>query len=274
MKKYFKIGEISKMYHIGTDSLRYYEKIGILKPRRGENQYRLYRTEDIWRLNVIRELRELGFSMEQIGGYLKEHTTDKTRELLEDELCMIEEKQKQLRALKKNVEERVRVLAECQAKEMGEVWLRTLPDRRCHYIDEGYQKDEEMDVLIKRLLNRNPRTLYVIGSNRIGSVILAENAENGRCREYSGVFMIDEEGDTVIPGGDYLTLCYRGDCEQNNDFLPKLLRFAKEKDYRMTSDVYEILWVDIHVSGKVEEHITELQFRVEKKKADDRDRVI
>ena len=53
MGKYFKIGEISRMYHIGTDSLRYYEKIGILRPKRGENQYRLYRMEDIWRLNVI-----------------------------------------------------------------------------------------------------------------------------------------------------------------------------------------------------------------------------
>ena len=47
MEKYFKIGEISKLYHIGPDSLRYYEKIGILKPKRGENQYRLYRTEEI-----------------------------------------------------------------------------------------------------------------------------------------------------------------------------------------------------------------------------------
>ena len=27
MKKYFKIGEIAKLYHIGTDSLRYYEKL-------------------------------------------------------------------------------------------------------------------------------------------------------------------------------------------------------------------------------------------------------
>ncbi|MDE6830046.1 MAG: MerR family transcriptional regulator, partial [Lachnospiraceae bacterium] len=139
MKKYFKIGEISKMYHIGTDSLRYYEKIGILKPKRGENQYRLYRTEDIWRLNVIRELRELGFTMEQIGGYLRDHTADKARELLEDELRMIEERQKQLGALKKNVEERVRVLAECKAKETGKVKLCKLPDRRCHYIGEGYQ---------------------------------------------------------------------------------------------------------------------------------------
>ncbi len=264
MKEYFKIGEISKLYHIGTDSLRYYEKIGILKPRRGENQYRLYRMEDIWRLNVIRELRELGFSMEQIGSYLKDHTVDRARSLLEDELSMIEEKEKQLRALKKNVEERVRVLTECADKEMGKVKLLRLPDRRCHYIEEGYQQDEEMDVLIKRLMNKNPKTLYIIGSNRIGSVITAKSARAHRCREYSGVFMIDEEGDTVISGGDYLTLCYHGSCEQNYRFLPQLLEYVGEHHYRMVSDVFEILWVDIHVSEKEEEHITELQIRVER----------
>lgn len=264
MSKYFRIGEISKMYHIGTDSLRYYEKIGILSPKRGENQYRLYRTEDIWRLNVIRELRELGFSMEQIGVYLKDHTVSTTRMLLEEELRMIQERQEKLRLLKKNVNERIRMLSECDEQEMGKVRLRRLGLRRCHYIDEGYRQDEEMDVLIKQLLNKNPETLYIIGSNRIGSVIPKESARNSRCREYSGVFMIDEEGDTVIQGGDYLTLSYRGDCGQNYYFLPKLLNYAKEKGYRMASDVYELLWVDIHVSERVDEHITELQFRVER----------
>ena len=36
MKEFFKIGEISKLYHIGTDSLRYYEELGILTPKRGQ----------------------------------------------------------------------------------------------------------------------------------------------------------------------------------------------------------------------------------------------
>ena len=36
MKEYYKIGEISKLYNIGTDSLRYYEEVGILKPKRSE----------------------------------------------------------------------------------------------------------------------------------------------------------------------------------------------------------------------------------------------
>ena len=68
MKDYYKIGEISRLYGIGTDSLRYYEELGILKPRRDQNGYRLYSLKDIYKLNVIRDLRLLDFSMEQIKG--------------------------------------------------------------------------------------------------------------------------------------------------------------------------------------------------------------
>lgn len=42
MKDYYKINEISNLYGIGVDSLRYYEKIGVLIPRRDTNGYRLY----------------------------------------------------------------------------------------------------------------------------------------------------------------------------------------------------------------------------------------
>ena len=38
MKQYYKINEIAKQYNIGVDSLRYYEELGILQPKRGENR--------------------------------------------------------------------------------------------------------------------------------------------------------------------------------------------------------------------------------------------
>ena len=72
MKEYYKIGEISKLYSIGTDSLRYYEEIGILKPKRDDNGYRMYSINDIRTLNILRELRSIGFSMAEI----KEHLAD------------------------------------------------------------------------------------------------------------------------------------------------------------------------------------------------------
>ena len=96
MKKYFKIGEIAKLYHIGTDSLRYYEKLGILTPKRSENDYRLYSLHDIWRLNVIRDLRNLDFSMEQIKDYLNNRSITSTESLFEQELSAIDNKLEEL----------------------------------------------------------------------------------------------------------------------------------------------------------------------------------
>ena len=71
MKQFYKIGEISKLYQIGPDSLRYYEELGLLNPTRGENGYRMYGLNDLWRLNVIRDLRKLNFPMEKIASYIR-----------------------------------------------------------------------------------------------------------------------------------------------------------------------------------------------------------
>ena len=84
MKDYYTISEISKLYGIGTDSLRYYEEIGALEPKRGKNNYRLYRLKDICRLNTIRDLLQLGFSMKQVKAYLDDMN-------LENTLCMLED---------------------------------------------------------------------------------------------------------------------------------------------------------------------------------------
>ena len=68
LKKKFRIGEISRLYHVGVDTIRYYERIGLIHPERTESGYRLYSQQDIWRLNVIRDLRQLGFPTDAIQG--------------------------------------------------------------------------------------------------------------------------------------------------------------------------------------------------------------
>lgn len=69
-KDTFKIGELSKLFDIGVDSIRYYEKVGILHPvRNDENNYRMYTIDDVRRLALIRELLRLSFSTDQIREY-------------------------------------------------------------------------------------------------------------------------------------------------------------------------------------------------------------
>ena len=97
MKQYYKIGEISSLYNIGTDSLRYYEEIGILSPKRDTNGYRMYSIGDIRTLNVLRELRSIGFSMEEIKNHLSGFNLDSTMDLFKSEIHRIDLKLTELR---------------------------------------------------------------------------------------------------------------------------------------------------------------------------------
>lgn len=269
MKHFYKIGEISKLYHIGTDSLRYYEELGILKPERDQNQYRIYHLHDLWRLNVIRDLRELGFPMERIKDYLNHRNLQVTEELLKEELDVIEEKMKKFRALKENINDRLNTLSEIKNQPMGVIEEKKLASRHCYMIHSGYKVDVEMDMLIKQLLNKNQEKLYIIGNNKIGSVIPLQSAVEGNCRDYQSVFIIDKDGEEILKGGIYLTVCYKGDCAQNKMYFQRLVEYAKVHNLKLKGPFLELLWADVHQTENEEDHITEIQILCEKKQEDE-----
>lgn len=261
MKHYYRIGEISQLYNIGPDSLRYYEELGILNPARGSNGYRMYDIHDLWRLNVIRDLRELGFSMEKIKDYLNNRNLSSTETMLEEELNIIKKKLAKMEALQANIEERLDTIKVAKNQTLGVIEQKHLPTRYCHIIHSGYELDVEMDMLIKQLLNKNKDNLYIIGNNRIGSVIPYQNALKGSYRDYSDVFIIDKSGSIALEAGSYLSVSYCGNCEQNAIYIPQILAYAKQHQFTLAGSFLELLWVDIHQSDQHEEHITELQIR-------------
>ena len=264
MQEYFKIGEISKLYNIGVDSLRYYEKIGILKPQRSDSGYRHYSLNEIWKLNIIRDLRGLGFSMEQIRSYLESHSVDTTLQMLRQEQQTIRDKILQLEKLEKNVSQRMKIIESAMTRPLDRFTLEHYPDRRCFCIPEGYSDEYEMDILIKRLTNLDRKHLYVIGSNQIGTAIsLREARSTGKVR-YQAVFVVDDRGEEILPGGSYLSVSYRGDYGKTAQWVQRLLDHAARENLTLMGDLLEILWIDIHTSENVQEHVTELQVRVEK----------
>ena len=70
----FKIGEFSQLSRVSVRMLRHYDQLGLLKPSRTDTftNYRYYSADQLPRLNRILALRDLGFSLEQIGNMLDE----------------------------------------------------------------------------------------------------------------------------------------------------------------------------------------------------------
>ena len=65
------IGELAKSAGVPIDTVRYYERHGILPaPRRRPSGYRSYDTDDVARVRFIRRAKALGFSLEEIHDLL------------------------------------------------------------------------------------------------------------------------------------------------------------------------------------------------------------
>lgn len=69
-----KIGEFSRLSRVSVRMLRHYDGLGLLTPSQTDplTGYRYYTADQLPRLNRILAFQDLGFSLEQIGGLLKE----------------------------------------------------------------------------------------------------------------------------------------------------------------------------------------------------------
>lgn len=113
----FKIGELSKKTGVHIETIRYYERLGLMpKPKRSEAGHRFYDELQAKRLTFIRRARELDFSLNEIRYLLHavEEENPSCAELekfSEKHLKLIRDKIKTLRAMEKTIK---KLLSECQ----------------------------------------------------------------------------------------------------------------------------------------------------------------
>ncbi|MGL4742125.1 MAG: MerR family DNA-binding transcriptional regulator [Sarcina sp.] len=97
----FLIGELSKIFGISTDTLRYYDKIGILKANiNPNNNYRYYLLRDIEKLDLILGIKDLGVSLSKIKAAIEKEDLEEYKRLIEVQKLMINRKIESLKELK------------------------------------------------------------------------------------------------------------------------------------------------------------------------------
>jgi len=96
-----KINQLSKLTHVLSKTIRYYEDVGLLpKASRNSNGYREYSDDDVDRLIFIRRCRELQIPLEQIKVLIQVQT-DKTSSCSEVDLLI----EQQLEKVRKTISE-------------------------------------------------------------------------------------------------------------------------------------------------------------------------
>ncbi len=90
-----KIAEVSEQYGISTDTLRYYERIGLIPPvRRSESGIRDYGELDLRRVEFIRCMRSAGLPVEVLIDYMGlyqqgDATIEARKEILKEQRAIL-----------------------------------------------------------------------------------------------------------------------------------------------------------------------------------------
>ena len=263
MKNYYKISEISKLYDIGVDSLRYYEKLGILTPKRDTKGYRLYNLTDLYKLNIIRDLRALDFSMTQIKDYLDRQSLDNTLALLNQEQELIDREIENLKNRRTIIQDRIRDLQISKEIETGKMNIKNFPLRYCVRLNEHITRDEEMDLIIKKLHQKHEAKIRDLGNLTIGAFLSMPSINQGIANVYDSVFFVLEQErqdfDFILPAGEYLSYFYRGSYEQNAAHVKKMVEYLKKNKIVSSNEPFELFTVDNRDTMETCEFLTEIQ---------------
>ena len=116
-------GRLAKLTGCNIETVRYYEKAGIMPdPRRSESGHRLYDAADVRRLGFVRRYRELGFSLEEIRSLLElvdggRYSCGEVRDITLNHAGEIREKISDLRRMERILKE---MAAKCDGGDVPE----------------------------------------------------------------------------------------------------------------------------------------------------------
>lgn len=95
----YKIGQIARLADVTPDTIRFYEKQGLMGHKvRTEGGYRLFSEHDLQRLRFIRYAKQLGFTLEAITELLsirvdpELHTCQESKQIVDLRLFEVEKK--------------------------------------------------------------------------------------------------------------------------------------------------------------------------------------
>jgi Hg(II)-responsive transcriptional regulator len=114
MNEMFQIGKAAHNAGVNIQTIRYYERRGLLKPQAyRESGYRLFGSDAIKRIQFIKHAQALGFTLQEIDGLLRlrisrqGHCRDVKRKA-QKKLFDVSQKMKKLRDIKNTLEELIR----------------------------------------------------------------------------------------------------------------------------------------------------------------------
>jgi DNA-binding transcriptional MerR regulator len=270
-----RIGDFSKLSMVSIKTLRYYDEMGLLKPISidRETGYRYYTVDQLPRLNRILALKDLGFSLQQIGQVLNEGISPEQlrgmlrlkRAELQQQIADGQERMVRLEARLQMIDmEGTMPQYDVVLKQVGAQLVAGVRDRLASYPEVGRLLGEVFEHLIHAGVDPSSLINAAIWhddeyktSDIDGEAVVylkSPVAPSARVRVYE------------LPAATMASVIYKGAYNKFSQPYEALARWIEANGYTVVGPNREIyLECSMPVRQDDESYVTEIQFPVAKK---------
>lgn len=256
MANYFTIGEISKLSNVSLKTLRYYDEIGILKPKyvNKENKYRYYSIEQLTTIDLIKLFRSTGMSLELIKKILNSQTNlEFMVENIRNQSKIVEEKMKELSAIKEYLDYLDKEISQNIEYGLNKVFIKYNEKRSYLNYDVISHSPQELDLNLRDVMLDLDKNIKEF-TGTLGATVSYKKLKEEDNIIYKGFkVFINEDKDTIyLEEGEYVTIIYEGGPSDSIIYYRMLLDYINENNIEVVGDFNET-WI----IGKMDENLEE-----------------
>ncbi len=230
MKKYFSIGEAAKAVHTTSETLRHYDRIGLVKPSKKDEwtNYRYYTEQDIVRLNTVRALQLMDLPLQEIKKVLEYDDLEKIIDFLaqaekkaDEKIAALQYSKSKIQLAKSDYEKKLQ-----GQQGFNDTFLRECPERVILLSDT--LEVPTLDNLWNYLSHFYDKVTPALKEQFAFEDLAGIYTENKTARLFAVcVRYVDIDDLKVLPKGKYL--CAHCTEENREQTLYELIRIAKTK---------------------------------------------
>ena len=230
MKQYFSIGEAAKAVHTTSETLRHYDRIGLVKPSKKDEwtNYRYYTEQDIVRLNTVRALQLMDLPLQEIKKVLEYDDLEKIVDFLvqaekkaDEKIAALQYSKSKILLAKADYEKKLQM-----RKNSNGTFIKDVPERVILLSDT--LEVPTLDTLWNYLSHFYDKVTPSLKEQFAFEDLAGIYTENGLSRLFAVcIRYADIHGLKVLPKGKYL--CANCTEENRKQMLNELIHIARTK---------------------------------------------
>lgn len=271
MKEKFLIGELANLFNITKDTLRYYDKLDILKPETDEqNKYRYYDLRSIFKLSRVLFFKNIGVSLNEIKTYMEKKNSDNLLNLLKRKNEEVDDKINQLMNLKNRITTKL-MLLENYENDLNKIRIVNIKERHGIFLDiTSSQNAYEVKEAFKNSGDFLKKSSWLV-EGQVYTSLSKSHMDQGIFNLFKYFFEIDSIDDevkkrlVVLPKCDYACLTVLGPYSDMVLHYQTLVDWIHSNGYEIIGDSIEKNIIDDDFADSESEYVSEIQIPIAKK---------